>query len=137
MNRRNFLSTLIGGVATAATVRTFPFRVYSFPTKPIGNWEGLHIDPFPGTLTTAKLFVGPHGGRLDRIPYRIDPWLPKDEIWLIREPKAQTLLLHEGPRAGQDICEVIKPGQIFRIIDLRPVDGKEPFVASLISKPLL
>jgi len=45
MNRRNFLSTLIGGVATAAAVRTFPFRVYSFPKeivtgKPIELWVG-------------------------------------------------------------------------------------------------
>lgn len=31
MNRRNFLGTLIGGVAAAAAVRTWPFRVYSFP----------------------------------------------------------------------------------------------------------
>ncbi len=33
MNRRGFLKALIGGVATAAAVRTFPFRVYSFPTE--------------------------------------------------------------------------------------------------------
>ena len=31
MNRRNFLGALVGGVATAAAVRTWPFRVYSFP----------------------------------------------------------------------------------------------------------
>jgi hypothetical protein len=33
MDRRNFLSTLVGGVATAAAVRTFPFRVFSFPKE--------------------------------------------------------------------------------------------------------
>jgi hypothetical protein len=32
MNRRGFLSTLVGGVALA-TARTFPFRVYSFASK--------------------------------------------------------------------------------------------------------
>lgn len=32
MNRRNFLRTLIGGVVGAAVVRTWPFRVYSFPS---------------------------------------------------------------------------------------------------------
>jgi hypothetical protein len=33
MNRRNFLSALVGGVATAAAVQTFPFRVFSFPSE--------------------------------------------------------------------------------------------------------
>ncbi len=33
MNRRGFLQLMVGGVATAAAVRTFPFRVYSFPTE--------------------------------------------------------------------------------------------------------
>jgi hypothetical protein len=30
--RRDFLSTFIGGIASTAAVRTWPFRVYSFPT---------------------------------------------------------------------------------------------------------
>lgn len=34
MNRRGFLRTIIGGVAAGAAVRTWPFRVYSFPTEP-------------------------------------------------------------------------------------------------------
>ena len=33
MDRRKFLSTLIGGVAATAAVRTFPFRVFSFPKE--------------------------------------------------------------------------------------------------------
>jgi len=32
MERRSFLSSLIGGVAATAALRTFPFRVYSFPS---------------------------------------------------------------------------------------------------------
>jgi hypothetical protein len=32
MNRRKFLGTLVGGLAGAAAVRTWPFRVYSFPS---------------------------------------------------------------------------------------------------------
>jgi hypothetical protein len=31
MNRRNFLGTVVGGVAASAAIRTWPFRVYSFP----------------------------------------------------------------------------------------------------------
>ena len=33
MNRRNFLGLMVGGVAAAAAVRTFPFRVFSFPKQ--------------------------------------------------------------------------------------------------------
>ena len=32
MERRAFLTSLIGGVAVAAAARTFPFRVFSFPS---------------------------------------------------------------------------------------------------------
>lgn len=32
MDRRNFLGMVVGGVAAGTAVRTFPFRVYSFPT---------------------------------------------------------------------------------------------------------
>jgi hypothetical protein len=35
MNRRSFLGLTFGGVAATAAVRTWPFRVFSFPTKPI------------------------------------------------------------------------------------------------------
>lgn len=31
MNRRNFLGMMVGGIAASAAVRTWPFRVYSFP----------------------------------------------------------------------------------------------------------
>lgn len=42
MNRRGFLRSLVGGVAAAAAVRTFPFRVYSFPTEVVSsNFELL------------------------------------------------------------------------------------------------
>lgn len=42
MNRRGFLRSLVGGVAAAAVVRTFPFRVYSFPTEVVlPDWELL------------------------------------------------------------------------------------------------
>jgi hypothetical protein len=35
MNRRNFLRSLVGGVAVGAAVRTWPFRVYSFGSEPL------------------------------------------------------------------------------------------------------
>lgn len=33
MNRRGFLGAMVGGVAAATAVRTFPFRVFSFPSQ--------------------------------------------------------------------------------------------------------
>jgi hypothetical protein len=33
MNRRAFLGSLFGGVAASAAVRTWPFRVFSFPSE--------------------------------------------------------------------------------------------------------
>jgi hypothetical protein len=33
MNRRGFLGTLVGGVAAGAAVRTWPFRIFSFPSE--------------------------------------------------------------------------------------------------------
>jgi len=35
VERRTFLQTFVGGIATAAAVRTWPFRVYSFPSTPV------------------------------------------------------------------------------------------------------
>ena len=32
MNRREFLGVIVGGVSISAAVRTWPFRVYSFPS---------------------------------------------------------------------------------------------------------
>lgn len=33
MNRREFIGSVVGGIATGTAVRTWPFRVYSFPTE--------------------------------------------------------------------------------------------------------
>jgi hypothetical protein len=77
MNRRNFLSTLIGGVAATAAVRTFPFRVFSFPKEivrsaypgrlcvpndPTGEWHGLHRAPLPDRPVGVALYSCLMGG---------------------------------------------------------------------------
>jgi hypothetical protein len=41
MNRRGFLNSLIGGIAATAAVRTWPFRVYSFPNDL--TWAGTDV----------------------------------------------------------------------------------------------
>lgn len=63
MDRRNFLRTLVGGVAGAAAVRTWPFRVYSFPSK-------IVIPNLP-----EHIFYG--------VPYVVDSFAPKDAIYVL------------------------------------------------------
>ena len=47
MNRRGFLSLLVGGVAAAAAERAFPFRVFSFPSQV--------VEPSFDAITAATL----------------------------------------------------------------------------------
>src|SRR5437879_4577179 len=54
MNRRIFLSTLIGGVAASAAVRAFPFRVYSFPAEIVAPGPPLIASTF-SQLNYGKL----------------------------------------------------------------------------------
>lgn len=35
MNRRAFFGRVVGGIAAGAAVRSWPYRVFSFPTQPI------------------------------------------------------------------------------------------------------
>jgi hypothetical protein len=59
MDRRKFLSTLIGGVVAGAAVRSFPFRVFSFPKEiATANWGHLERFPYPGILTTPHINLG-------------------------------------------------------------------------------
>lgn len=62
MNRRNFLGKLIGGVAATAAVRTWPFRVYSFPRRvrvdhlDLMRWgEGTFSELWGANLTPADI----------------------------------------------------------------------------------
>jgi hypothetical protein len=52
VNRRSFLNLTVGGIAAAAAVRTWPFRVYSFPSDikllslpfQVGDWVQFEED---------------------------------------------------------------------------------------------
>lgn len=58
MDRRKFLSTLIGGVAATAAVRTFPFRVFSFPEE-IVTYHGVIEYAVPQSVA---IWVSPLSG---------------------------------------------------------------------------
>lgn len=109
---------MIGGVATAAAVRMFPFRVFSFPNdiKTKFFFEDYLAPPamFGGATGRGKMIS------LAGILYRVNPYVPQNEVWLFREPHVSTLHMHEGPKAGQNLSHIIKPGFVFRIVDLRP-----------------
>lgn len=43
-SRRNFLRVLVGGIAAEAAVRTWPFRVFSFPSDIVIPQRGLSMN---------------------------------------------------------------------------------------------
>src|SRR5258708_23131264 len=43
MNRRKFFKSMIGGVAVAAAVRTWPFRVFSFPVEIVTGLKAIRF----------------------------------------------------------------------------------------------
>jgi len=69
MNRRNFLSMMVGGVAAAAAVRTFPFRVFSFPqeVKPSNYWLGADYGFGDQTVLTRVAIMRAMEQMKDRI----------------------------------------------------------------------
>jgi hypothetical protein len=103
MDRRNFLRTMIGGVATAAAIRTFPFRVYSFPKEVKGNWKGLILDPYPGKLQTPELripVIHERGNGLTVYSY-VSYVLNKDGTWSLRDADERGLEVTRMYRARQ------------------------------------
>jgi hypothetical protein len=56
MDRRKFISTLIGGVAASAAMRTFPFRVFSFPSE-------IEIPNYAAEIYRAGLYYGVYNPR--------------------------------------------------------------------------
>jgi hypothetical protein len=54
VSRRGFIGMMVGGIAAQAAVRTFPFRVFSFPTEIIRRPHVLKIG-------TGQLWMAPLG----------------------------------------------------------------------------
>lgn len=107
MDRRRFLGTLIGGVATAAAVRTWPFRVFSFPskiTRPLPefvtldqNFIHLGKDGVWRVDSVGSHLIGAH--RLEGLPWYADNWLG-DSIGIKRSPNpfANEIEIEEAKR---------------------------------------
>ena len=62
MDRRSFFKSMVGGVAVAAAVRTWPYRVFSFPTEII-----------PATLPATSIrFIKAYDVMQDKMISRFD-----------------------------------------------------------------
>jgi hypothetical protein len=84
MNRRKFFRTMIGGVAATAAVRTWPFRVYSFPTQ---------IKPATSNLEYSRFSFG-------GLPVQVDPFCPPGRIYTLN---ANPSMLGVPPRGSYKI----------------------------------
>jgi len=68
MDRRSFFGMMVGGLATAAAVRSFPFRVFSFPKE-------IQLPPIPsaGGFRQRRTEIALHAAS----PRRVKEWIPK------------------------------------------------------------
>lgn len=95
MNRRGFLTKLIGGVAASAAVRTFPFRVFSFPAaiaKPtFEELAALHCNAMMDYLTYSMRLW-------ERVPHshcriiNVRAYFPESEIAPHLKPENRVVL---------------------------------------------
>jgi len=74
MNRRSFFKTMVGGVAVTAAVRTWPFRVFSFPSE-------IKIVPASNVLTAEMLRRAVELMKQSMVPIQpVTYWVhPRDE----------------------------------------------------------
>jgi len=87
LDRRHFLRNLVGGIAATAAVRTWPFRVYSFPTE--------IIHPTFDEITYTTLADLRDQVLIDNF-FTDAPWMSKlrQQGWDVRLPR----MLHESRR---------------------------------------
>lgn len=81
LDRRGFLRSLVGGVAATAAVRTFPFRVYSFPREIVlpGGGYLVPLEVVPILRAEAELLELVRWERSDVLQlFRIPVWNPDD-----------------------------------------------------------
>ena len=99
MNRRGFLGALVGGITTATAVRTWPFRVYSFPTNiqpaPLFVLNQLDVDKWAvihnKTQMLRTVFLHPPHQRVAGFRFRSS--FPT----LYENGKVKNIFAYEGP----------------------------------------
>jgi hypothetical protein len=93
VDRRSFFHSMVGGVATAAAVRTWPFRVYSFPTElrllSIEELKRIYVE-----RAMASIFDEARKGI--NVGYSI--WLPA--WWVPSSIAPRTLAVLPAPKFG-------------------------------------
>lgn len=87
MDRRTFLRSLVGGVAGATAVRTWPFRVYSFPSDVVLARDSV-LDQI--NAVSLRAFVD----------IRLDDWIFNDT------PLLQALRKKGNPIVGATFADV-------------------------------
>lgn len=79
MNRRELLKQLVGGVALAGAVRTFPFRVYSFAPMPVIQPVTLQVETAFPDIASINYFVSEVEKQILEILYRTPAKVPYTE----------------------------------------------------------
>jgi hypothetical protein len=64
------------------------------------------------------------------IPIRVDPMIPANEVWLVKQGRSQTIHIHEGQQAGQTVEEWITKPEVYRIVNL-----EDPFDWPKVTPP--
>jgi hypothetical protein len=120
MDRRGFMGMMIGGVAVAAAVRQFPFRVYSFPAK-IEIADRLWVQD----IRTGKFYRANSGNLHQR----------GVAIWqeVARDPKLQrvggsSLAAQQAEWTAADLAELDRPQPRVVLTDYEWDDDGYPMV---------
>ena len=105
MDRRNFLKSLIGGVVATAAVRSFPFRVFSFPSQIVVPDDVVTPCQCANCSTARKMFadlryLNINGGTLPlEMPYVYSDQPAVEEFSIEELKRLYPLVIHNEPKA--------------------------------------
>jgi hypothetical protein len=100
MNRRGFLRLALSGVAATAAVRTFPFRVFSFPSE-------ISVARYPLPDGAFDLDLEAFLNRLNRPLQMSISWAPRSRPMIIMHPTELKFLRSLRDKHGQPLWRPI------------------------------